>query len=206
MLKVLITGSGRCGTTSIAKYLDGLQFNSEETIISQHETDAGKIIRYLIDGRIDEINKTMLGFKNNIEVSPYIALFPSRPLGNVQLISLIRDGRKTVISGFNTGWFENIDDEKYHWSNYVNKLFDGERFTKCCQLWTYVYNKLERWNSSFYRLEDISKYTKIREKFLDQMNIKRSNKPIEVLNQAKKQKKRISEKLAEHIENWGGTS
>jgi hypothetical protein len=45
--KILITGSGRCGTYSMANFLDGMTFKFGEKVSAQHETQRNFFLEML---------------------------------------------------------------------------------------------------------------------------------------------------------------
>jgi len=153
----LITGSGRCGTNSVAAFLDGRMRMDGRRVVARHETDWPAIVAAMLDGRDDLVDLRLGSLAHDIEVSPFLSLPRRRPLANtgVELIGLIRDGRKTVRSGMTNGWYWNPERDPGHWVN-LQPRFAGDRFERCCRFWAWTYLRLARWGADIFRLEDLT--------------------------------------------------
>jgi hypothetical protein len=200
--KILITGSGRCGTLSVSIFLDGLKFTSDKIVHALHETKRLEILSLMKKGQWVDANNIILNLKNDIEVSPYISLFPNNPNQNGDIFAIIRDGRNTVKSGMNSGWFLENNNKSTSWTELAPK-FNGDRFQQCCQLWVWIYEKLELWNASFLRLEDIiNNKSNKRIFFLKKMNIVPNNNIFPITNLALKRKNKIINLGYSELPNW----
>jgi hypothetical protein len=199
--KILITGSGRCGTYSMANFLDGMTFKSGERVVAQHETQRNFFLEMLKKKEWGSIEIFFLKLKNQIEISPYISLLPKKPIKDGLLIALIRDGRDTVRSGMNSGWFLDISSPETSWKEYLPE-FKGDRFEKCCQLWAWVYKKLEGWDSKFFRTEDLASSEDIRNDLFAILNITQNYKSFLISNIAVSRKKRVFSLENKELPKW----
>lgn len=186
-LRAIISGSGRCGTLSLAEYLDGLSFYNNSKVVAKHETEREKFLELLDKKDYKRVDDLFLNFNHEIEVSPYISLTNIRILPKVLMFALIRDGRKIVASGMNMGWFldRSFENKIYQWERFLPN-FEGNRFSKCCQTWTWVYNHLTDLGSVIIRLEDISTSIEIRNSFLETLLIKPNSKKFPISNSTNK--------------------
>ena len=199
--KILITGSGRCGTHSTAHFLNGMEFNFGEKVVAQHETQRVFFLDLLRKKDHSDIDNFFLSLKNQIEISPYVSLLSKKPAKNSQIITLIRDGRETIRSGMNSGWFLEMSSSETSWKEFL-PTFKGDRFEKCCQLWTWVYEKLESWDSKFFKLEDLINNKNVRNDLFSTLCIVPSDKPFLISNLATSRKKRVSSMGNKELPKW----
>lgn len=175
----LITGSGRCGTLSLTRYLDGLERIGRGAAHARHETRFDAIARLLIAGEDDGIARLLNGFAHDIEVSPLIALFPARLLEGTErsCIALIRDGRETVRSGYSKTWYFNEHQLDEHWTNVLPR-FPGDRFDRCCRYWAWVYGRLGEQGAAIFRLEDLHRDQAERDRLLGLLGLRSTALPF----------------------------
>ncbi|MEU7501012.1 hypothetical protein AB0B52_28685 [Streptomyces griseofuscus] len=151
-----VTGSGRCGTTSLAAALDRAAVSRAGTRVrARHETHARELVRRLLAGDQEGAVALLHSIGPGIEVSPYLVFLDNRPLPGVPLVALCRDGRRTVASGMNDGWYYwTVRPREAHWSR-LQPAFPGDRFEKCCRFWSWTYRRLLDWDAPIFRMEDI---------------------------------------------------
>ncbi|MGW7573859.1 hypothetical protein [Streptomyces sp. NPDC054765] len=151
-----VTGSGRCGTTSLAAALDRTAVSRAGTRVrARHESHAKELVRRLLVGDQDGSVALLRSIGPVIEVSPYLVFLKDRPLPGVPLVGLCRDGRRTVASGMNDGWYYwTVRPRETHWSR-LQPDFPGGRFEKCCRFWSWTYRRLLDWQAPVVRMEDI---------------------------------------------------
>ena len=175
----LVTGSGRCGTNSVAAFLDGRRGMDGRRIAARHETEWQEIVAALLDGRDDLADRRLGSMPHDIEVSPFLSLPRRRPLADagVKLVGVIRDGRKTVRSGMTNGWYWNPERDPRHWVNLKPRLA-GDRFEQCCRFWAWTYLRLARWGADIFRLEDLAGGPAGRNRLLATLGLAPSNAPF----------------------------
>ncbi len=175
-LRVLISGSGRCGTTTMARYLDGLQFEDGEMVTAEHETLAEYLVPHIVDGNFPEIEKIVSGYVHNVESSPMFFAFPD--LADAQkIVHLIRDGRRVVQSGLNRGWYQ----KDTLW-NAIKPDFGGSVFENCCHYWRHSCEQIEGISDIRVRLEDFVQSKEVRKNLLEDLNISYSDPAVLHLN------------------------
>jgi len=105
----LITGSGRCGTLSLAVYLDGLQTLDGRSIRASHETEFDAICSALTERRTEDLLTTIRDLPNDIDVDPLLCLVLKeiRVQSGRRYVVVVRDGRASVRSGYNKTWYMN---------------------------------------------------------------------------------------------------
>lgn len=175
----LITGSGRCGTLSLTRYLDGMERIEGGAARARHESRFDAMARLLIAGEEEEI-ATLLGrFAHDIEVNPLIALLPPRIVERSErpYVALIRDGRETVRSGYNKTWYFNEHQLAEHWTN-VLPPFPGDRFERCCRYWAWVYRRLDEQGAAIFRLEDLHRDPPERKRLLRMLGLRSPELPF----------------------------
>ncbi|MBT3806039.1 MAG: hypothetical protein HOG03_15765 [Desulfobacula sp.] len=147
---ILFIGSGRCGTTSIADYLDGLQFNNGDRVCSRHETLFDYILPAITAGLENDIIRLYSGFRHDIEAAPHFSYIAGKLPVN-KIVHIIRDGRRVVQSGINRGWYQKDD----MWER-IKPNFQGSLFEKCCRFWTHRVQQAELCSTRTIRLEDLA--------------------------------------------------
>jgi len=147
---ILFIGSGRCGTTSIADYLDGLQFNNGAKVCSRHETLFDYIVPAITAGLENDIIRLYSGFSHDIEAAPHFSYIAGKLPVN-KIVHIIRDGRRVVQSGINRGWYQKDD----MWER-VKPIFQGSYFEKCCRFWAHQVQQAELCSTKTIRLEDLA--------------------------------------------------
>jgi hypothetical protein len=177
----VVTGSGRCGTNSLAHFLNGQHTGGGLIISAKHETDWREITNEILAGRMDTADARLDSFTHDIEVSPFISLWPTRPLilsdTAVRLIALIRDGRQSVRSGMTNGWYWNPDNDPTHSVN-LQPDIAGDRFEKCCKFWTWTYRRLSQWGARIVRFECLTAVGSERAILLDEFGLTESDRPF----------------------------
>lgn len=156
VVHAFVTGSGRCGTLSVARYLDGCPTAVGQPVSARHESRFAQVVAALTAGSTDQLRCLFDGFSHDIEVSPLIVLFPASFLEEraVQYVGIVRDGRATVRSGYNKTWYLNEFALADHWTN-VLAAPPGGRFEQCCHYWAWVYRRLQEQHATVLRLEDL---------------------------------------------------
>ena len=190
-LRVLIGGSGRCGSSSLTEFLDGLQFVDGTPVKARHEHRADEIIEALLSEDYAAIREIFASFGHHIEVSPYLPLIPDECLPECRVVALIRDGRDTVVSSMNVGWYINLRGAERHWSNILPR-FSGDRFAQCCQLWAWGYRRMEEWGARFYRMEDLADGRGVRT-MLDELGTRAIRRHFPLRNRGRKTKTAMRE-------------
>jgi hypothetical protein len=164
-LRLLLTGSGRCGTQTIAGFLDGMRFADGTLVQARHEPLSEYVVPALLAGQIDVVRAIQQGLGHNVEAAPYYALYPEAVTAEAT-IHLIRDGREVVQSGLNRGWYQNDSP----W-NRLKPRFAGDPFVQSCHFWRLACEKAEAVAAHTARLEDLSQSAAAREEFLRQLGI-----------------------------------
>ena len=164
-LRIQGVGSGRCGTQSLANYLDGMIFQDGELVCSKHETLANTILLHIIQKQPNKMLDIVRSLFHNVEIAPYFWFVPESIIGE-KVILLIRDGRKVVTSGMVRGWYtrESIWDK-------IKPDYPGTIFEKCCHLWSQSCETLLPYAHVITRLEDLQNSHEARQSLLKQLNI-----------------------------------
>ena len=149
-LRVLITGSGRSGTRTVAAFLDGAAFEDGARVKAAHEPLSEFLVPALTDGRAELVRAIQMGLDHNVESAPYYSLFPDAARAE-RIVHVIRDGRRVVQSGLNRGWYQNDSI----W-NRLKPDVPGDVFTKCCHLWRISTENALRLAGRTFRLEDLA--------------------------------------------------
>lgn len=178
----VITGSGRCGTNSVAAWLDGQALPDGHRVTACHESEWPEIVAALLAGQEDEVERALRAMDHDVEVSPYLALARRRPLPELPLIGVIRDGRKSVRSGMTNGWYYNAEPNPGSWVH-LKPRFPGDRFDRCCRFWAWTYRRLERWGAEIFRLEDLVADPAARARLLATLGLAPSDAPFPIRNQ-----------------------
>jgi len=170
--RVIISGSGRCGTTTLAQYLNGMQFNNGMTAKAQHETLQEYILPWIVQGNSKAIKRLISGQSHNIESAPYLALVPEVISADV-VVHLVRDGRRVCQSGMIRQWYG--DDTPW---NRIKPDFPGSRFEKICHLWRHMNEQMESVNGILVRLEDLAESPRIRADLLKKLGLRNDGRPF----------------------------
>lgn len=177
--RIVISGSGRCGTTTLAEYLDGMTFQDGEPVIAQHETLYEYILPWILDGDHDSIRRLVDGMPHNIESAPYFAHVPEL-ISAPTVVHLVRDGRRVSQSGINRQWYETDTI----W-NLIKPGFEGTVFEKICHFWRHTNEQVEKISTVFVRLEDLSESEKARHDLLDVLGLESSGQVFPHSNKGK---------------------
>ena len=178
-LRAVFIGSGRCGTTSIVKFLHNMSFNDGEKVIAQHETLFDQIFQLIMKKDFKEIKRLISGFSHNVESAAHLTLIIEH-VPTEKVIHIIRDGRRVVQSGINRGWYQ----KDTLW-NQIKPEFNGSVFEKCCQFWTCMNEKAQEIAHATFKVEDLNISKKAMNMLLDELNIQRSDQQMPVANVGK---------------------
>ena len=171
-LRAVISGTGRCGTKSVSRYLNGLRFEDGTHIQSRHESLSGHMIQHIYDQDADRVSMLVRSFRHHIEVAAHLALVP-QAFDGLKVVHLVRDGRRVVQSGLNRGWYQNDN----LW-NRMKPKFDGDAFTQSCRFWVQMNQTLEGIAGLRVRLEDLISNVVERQKLLEFLEIEDTNVPF----------------------------
>lgn len=170
--RVLVSGSGRCGTQTLAHWLDGMTFQDGEAVDARHESLAGHVLRSIIDGDTETVARVVRGQAHNIESAPFYALMAGHLEADL-IVQLVRDGRRVVQSGVNRGWYDN--DTVW---NRIKPRFEGDRFANCCHFWRHANAELDGVADLRVRLEDLSTEASAQAKLLSDLGIAPTDVPF----------------------------
>ena len=170
--RVLVSGSGRCGTQTFAHWLDGMTFQDGEPVDARHESLAAHVLSAIIEGDTATVARVVRGQQHNIESAPFYALVAGH-LQADRIVQLVRDGRRVVQSGVNRGWYDN----ETVW-NRIKPRFEGDVFTNCCHFWRHANAELEKVADLRVRLEDLSTDLGAQAKTLADLGIAPSDVPF----------------------------
>ena len=155
----IVTGSGRCGSHSVARFLGQQRHADGRLVTVQHETEWREIVADLLERHEDQVNARLGRFTHDVEVSPFLLLLSSPPAcvgqPGVPLVGVVRDGRATVRSGMTHGWYWNPRAHVLAWPLLLPS-FDGDRFAKCCQYWSWACARLLEWRATVVTLEGLA--------------------------------------------------
>lgn len=170
----IVTGSGRCGSHSVARFLSQQRHADGRPVTVQHETEWHEIVTDLLDRREDRVNARLRGFAHDVEVSPFLLLMSGPPdcaaQPGVPLIGVVRDGRATVRSGMSHGWYWNPQAHMLGWPVLLPR-FDGDRFEQCCQYWSWTCGRLLEWQATVVTLERLAGDPRERLRLLGRLQI-----------------------------------
>lgn len=179
-LRVLIVGTGRCGSKSVAKYLNNLNFRDGTPVSAKHETLAYPLLTAVINKNHQAFKEIVTSYSHNLEVGTgYFALVPEAIKAKTKVL-LIRDGRDVVSSGLSRGWFTRDS----LWDR-VKPDFAGDIFEKCCHLWTKCNERLEQYTDITIRLEDLIQDSNARVNLLKRLDIAHVERSFPQLNSSK---------------------
>lgn len=172
-IRVIGIGSGRCGTTSLASYLDGMIFNDGSLVVARHETAAFPVMHCIIHQRNDLISELIHSFSHNVEIAPYYWLVPEVLERSSKVVVIIRDGRQVVHSGMLRGWYtrDSLWDE-------IKPEFQGSPFEKCCQYWVKCNEVLKPLADIVVRCRDMQESVETRRTLLRTLDMKIVDKPF----------------------------
>lgn len=175
--KVLISGSGRCGTQAISKFLDGLRYKDGRVAVARHETLHEYILPLLRAGDAAAITRIQQGMLHDIECAPYYALCPDAVSAKL-IIHMVRDGRRVVQSGMNRGWY----NDNTSW-NSIKPVLSNDRFENCCHLWRITTENMLKLTDHTFRLEDIIRSSAERDRLTALIGLVPDNQPFPHSNQ-----------------------
>ncbi len=175
-LRALISGSGRCGTVSISRYLDGLRFRDGAPCAARHESLWEHVLPRIIDGDDEAIGAYLHGFVHDIEAAPHFALAPERLAADV-IVHLIRDGRRVVQSGLNKGWY--VKDSLW---NAVKPDLPGDVFEKCCRFWDLTNRNVAAKADLTVRLEDLISNPAALAALVETVGLEPTDRPFPIAN------------------------
>lgn len=148
-LRALISGSGRCGTVSVSRYLDGLRFRDGRPCAARHESLWEHVLPAIVAGDDEAVGAYLHGFVHDIEAAPHFALVPARLEADV-VVHLIRDGRRVVQSGLIKGWYTRDSI----WND-IKPDLPGDVFEKSCRFWDLTNRNVAAAADLTVRLEDL---------------------------------------------------
>lgn len=175
-LRGLITGSGRCGTQSLAQWLDGMAGPDGPPVKARHETLARHLLPMIAAGRVEDVRMFVAGFAHDIECAPHFSLLPAA-IDADTVIRVVRDGRRVVQSGLNRGWYANQGP----W-NRVKPSFPGDIFDRCCRFWVHTNRNLDGVATRTFRLEDLTASAGTRGAFLAALGLPPSDRSLPAAN------------------------
>ena len=175
-LRGLVTGSGRCGTQSLAHWLDGLTDLDGAALRARHETLWHYLLPLIAAGRSEDVRAFVDGFQHEIECAPHFSLMPEAIRADA-VIRLIRDGRRVVQSGLNRGWYV----KEGPW-NRVKPVFPGSVFEQACRFWVHTNRNLDGVATHTFRLEDLAASPASRATLLAALGVPPSDRPLPVSN------------------------
>lgn len=149
-LRVLITGSGRCGTNTVADYLDGQLFADGTPVVARHEPASHWMLDAFIAGDSEFPVLQQRGALHNVESAPYYSIYPDVIRAD-KVVMLIRDGRRVVQSGVNRGWYV----RRSRW-DYIKPDYGVGQFESSCRLWVECNQNAMARADHVFRLEDLS--------------------------------------------------
>jgi hypothetical protein len=175
-LRGLITGSGRCGTQSVAHWLDGRTDLDGNVLSARHESLWHYLLPMIAAGRVEDVREIAAGFTHEIECAPHFSLLPAA-IDAGAVVRLIRDGRRVVQSGLNRGWYV----KEGPW-NRVKPVFPGDAFAKSCRFWVHANRNLDRVATHTFRLEDLVASAATRAALLAVLGLPPGGRPLPASN------------------------
>lgn len=148
--RILVIGSGRCGTTTLARWFDGMRFRDGTPVKAGHESLSDVVLPLISNDDHAELTRVIRGQAHNVEAGAFYALAADSLVAD-RIVHLVRDGRRVVQSGLNRGWYQNDGA----W-NRVKPDFAGDVFEKCCRLWVHTCRESDRVAQRTVRLEDLA--------------------------------------------------
>ncbi|MBU1676248.1 hypothetical protein KKA85_10755, partial [bacterium] len=178
-LRALISGSGRCGTVSLARYLDGLRYRDGADCAARHETLWEHILPLLAAGDRAAVGAFIAGFVHHIEAAPHFSLVPELIAAD-RVVHLIRDGRRVVQSGLNRGWYR----KDTPW-NSIKPDFPGDPFAQCCRFWDHTNRNMAGVAQITVRLEDLAASAEALAGLVEALDLAPTDKPFPLANTGK---------------------
>lgn len=175
-LRGLITGSGRCGTQSVAHWLDGRTDLDGGALSARHESLWHYLLPMIAAGRVEDVRAIVAGFTHQVECAPHYSLLPDAIEADA-VVRLIRDGRRVVQSGLNRGWYV----KEGPW-NRVKPVFPGNAFAQSCRFWVHANRNLERVATHTFRLEDLIASPASRAALLAALELPPGGRPLPTSN------------------------
>jgi hypothetical protein len=175
-LRGLITGSGRCGTQSVAHWLDGRTDLDGGALSARHESLWHYLLPMIAAGRVEDVREIVAGFTHQVECAPHYSLLPDAIEADA-VVRLIRDGRRVVQSGLNRGWYV----KEGPW-NRVKPTFPGNAFAQSCRFWAHANRNLERVATHTFRLEDLISSPTSRAALLAALGLPPGGRPLPTSN------------------------
>jgi hypothetical protein len=197
MVSIAVTGSGRCGTHSVANFLSqrGLLVDGSRPIV-KHESNPEKLIKLLLLGDQDAVLDLVLRWNHEIEVSPYLVFLDNLPR-SFRAIAVMRDGRDTIRAGLRDGWY--YESEKDHWSDLQPRV-SSDRFENACHFWNWTYRKLLVWDAPIFRLEDLRTSDKVLQQLLVESSLISNGTQLELPHRNKDRIGKIKFKVLKQID------
>lgn len=175
-LRVLVSGSGRCGTQSVARFLDGQRTADGRPVTARHEALWQHLLPALAAGDKERVREFVQGFQHDIEAAPHFSLVPDVVAADT-VVHLIRDGRRVVQSGLNRGWYarDSIWDR-------IKPEFPGDRFAQSCRFWAHTNANMARIAQVTVRLEDLAGDPEAPQRLLADLGLAPSDTPFPMAN------------------------
>lgn len=168
MIKLLVTGTGRCGTVFMARFLTlcGIPCGHESIFDLAPRNIIEKRLRKEIPPTISKISDSKRWLKNLEDIqadSSYMAV-PHLDMIDVPLIHVVRDPL-LVISSFvkDFNYFKRLEYNEFN-LNYENWIFEQiphlndikDPIERCCEFYCQWNSKIEQYNNKYYfkRIED----------------------------------------------------
>lgn len=148
-LRVLITGTGRSGTQTLAHYLDGQQFTDGTLAHARHQPLDDWMLDAFLAKDTDFVKLEQRGALHNVESAPYYSIYPDVVCAE-KTIMVIRDGRKVVQSGLNRGWYT----REIRW-DHIKPDYGLGQFESSCRLWADCNANAAALADRTFRLEDL---------------------------------------------------
>jgi hypothetical protein len=178
-MRVLISGSGRCGTQAIADFLDGERYEDDAIVSAKHETLYEYILPKLVENDTESVAEMLRGMCHNLESAPYYSLC-TRAIRAKTVVHLIRDGRRVVQSGINRGWYQSDNI----W-NRIKPEMGEDTFSNCCHLWRHSVENMQRCTPHVFRLEDLVRSGDTLRRFLRTIEVRSPRKAIPHANKGR---------------------
>jgi len=179
-LRVLVSGSGRCGTQSVARFLDGQRLADGTPVAARHETLWQHLLPVLVAGDRARVRDFVRGFQHDVEAAPHFSLVPDLIEADT-VVHLIRDGRRVVQSGLNRGWYQ----KDSVW-NRIKPDLPGDTFEKCCRFWVHTNTNMAGVADLTVRLEDLAGDPEAPARLLADLGLAPSRTPFPLANAGRK--------------------
>jgi hypothetical protein len=186
MTLALVGGSGRCGTASVAAFLDGLPTGDGAPLSARHETAQRELVDLCLSGGADAIDALLRDFRHDVEVSPLVPFYPWRLPHDVLLLAVVRDARRVVPSGMDVGWGTQPGGEDGQWVG-IQRFEGATRFERCCRQWVWTNGRLIEQGARFWRLEELIRREDARRDFAAALGADASSAPFPWMNDRRAQ-------------------